>query len=132
MTLFVNEIAAFTDKRIRVLSVLASIFSGIRTVDGLRCYRGIYVLLAIVVHYMVGIFFAFGYALALYYDLADISLKGGALYGISIGIFAAAVWGTVFLSLPRAPIVPLRLFIPVVGLSHLPLGLMLAFSWSLG
>lgn len=132
MTIFVNEVAALTDRRIRVVSILASIFSGLNAIYDLRCYSRRHVLLAVILHYFVGVLFAFGFILAQHYDLADVSIKSGALYGLSTGILAVIVWRFAFLALPRPPVVPLRLFIPVVGIAHVPFGIILVLSWSIG
>jgi uncharacterized membrane protein YagU involved in acid resistance len=89
-------------------------------------------ILAAVLHYIIGILFAYGYALLLRNDLMANIITQSLLYGIAIGTIGITGWKILFAAHPGPPCVLLRTYLPVIFLGHIVLAIIMHYVFLLG
>lgn len=86
-------------------------------------------LLAFLVHYGIGIFFAYLYAWILIEGIINLSLTSSILFGLAIGFIAIIGWRTFFALHPGPPMVILKYYLLVIGIGHIVLAITTALTY---
>lgn len=79
--------------------------------------------LAVILHYTIGVVFAYGYVIVIGRGWFNADLLSSILYGVIIGTIAIAGWRLFFLIHPNPPPIPLKGYLPVIWTGHIVLSL---------
>ncbi len=117
MTLFVELIARLSGKPFRVIRVLAEMLRFGRDLN--RSQRRTLFVGATILHYAIGVSFAFCYRLAIDHDILGPTWKDALLFGAAAGLVGIAGWRLFFAIHPKPPEINLFQFLTVIWLGHL-------------
>jgi hypothetical protein len=86
--------------------------------------------LGIVVHYAIGIGFAFCYLGLIREGILELSLMHALLFGVLLGVIAIVGW-RIFLAMHKDPLpYNLLVYLGVIGVGHIPLGLVMFYIYN--
>ena len=118
MTCFMYLMAFVADKRLKVIKVLATMLIKNTSNDKRLTNAPSAIYLAMIIHYVIGIFFAFIYYLLWKNGVGSATISWAMLFGFINGIMAAAGW-RLFIALKKnSPVLPLRLYLLCIVAGH--------------
>jgi hypothetical protein len=118
MTLFVEAVCVIFKKPFHVVHILSHI---LRFSSSPKSGPNSYVMygIALVVHYTIGILFAYGFDFLVKQELIDLTLTDVLLFGSFAGVVGIIGWRICFALHPNPPEVNLAHYLLVIWLGHL-------------
>lgn len=117
MTLFVELTALVSRKPFHVIRILANMLRFDK--DFNRKQKRMIFIVATILHYGIGVGFAYCYDLSLESDLLTASWKDALLFGAGAGTVGIIVWRIFFAIHPNPPKINLVQYLAVIWLGHL-------------
>ena len=129
MTAFVYGIALLFNKKWKVIKVLGTMLTGETTAFGGLSGSPKSIITGTIMHYLVGIGFAFVYLWIWRSGIVIPGIINNVLFGIAIGIVAAAVWWLFFKVHPKPPVMHLPKYLLTIATGHIvfAIGLLILF-----
>jgi hypothetical protein len=118
MTLFVNLAAAIFKKPFHVIEVLLRMMQRGENTDS-RQTKNIKYAIALVVHYSIGVCFAYVFHFLLQQHVIELSWTNAILFGSLAGLIGILGWRIVFAIHPNPPQLELIHYLLVIWLGHL-------------
>ncbi|SEL53667.1 hypothetical protein SAMN04488505_102491 [Chitinophaga rupis] len=119
MTGFAYLLSFLANKNWRVIHVLAAVLSGPRLQVQPLPYTRTRLIIAGVVHYVIGVLFAIAYRMLVDAGVVSYTFTSAALYGVAIGVLAMLVWRITFALRYKPHGVQLSSYLPVIGSGHI-------------
>ncbi|MEZ2444534.1 hypothetical protein AB6805_22570 [Chitinophaga sp. RCC_12] len=111
-------LTAITGKNYKVVGVLATMVTNHTTPDKGLTRKPADLLTGIILHYLIGVFFAIIYFYLWQAGVGHPTLFWSIVFGLLNGIFAMGFWFTFIRLHPRPPAIPVMSYVMAVGLSH--------------
>jgi H+/Cl- antiporter ClcA len=118
MTLFVNLVAAIFKKPLHAVKILSRMLQRGDNTDS-RQKKYIKYAIASVVHYSIGVGFAYVFSFLLQQQVIELKLSHAILFGSLAGLTGILGWRIVFAIHPNPPKLELSHYLLVIWLGHL-------------
>jgi hypothetical protein len=119
MTAFVYGMALLFNKKWKVIKVLGTMLTGETTAFGGLSGSPKSIVTGTIVHYLVGIGFAIVYWWICKSGVMIPGIINSVLFGMAIGILAAAVWWLFFKFHPKPPVIRLPKYLLTIATGHI-------------
>jgi len=108
-------LAAITGRNYKVVGILATMVTNHTTPEKGLTKSTADIMLGIVLHYVIGIIFAF-----IYFQIwKNPGIVSAFAFGAITGVVAMIFWSSFFRLHPNPPAVPLPSYVPAIGTTHL-------------
>lgn len=111
-------LTAITGRNYKVVGVLATMVTNHTRAGGGLTRKPADLVTGTVLHYLIGVFFAFIYFYLWDAGVGDLTIRYTIVLGILTGIFAMGFWLAFIRLHPNPPAVPVVSYVTAVGLSH--------------
>jgi hypothetical protein len=126
MTVFTELIAYGAKKPFHVVSILARM---LRFRKDLRPISGTRYVVALIIHYSIGVLFSYGFEWFITNNRADMNLSNAIIFGGVVGLIGIIGWRIFFAIHPNPPEIILPPYLTTIWVGHIIFSVVLFYSY---